>query len=90
MTDDGRNRTQLGQNICRNATRDVFGLAVDVTAESNHIVVGSPGYWKFDKRLGYVQVFFLDSNDEAGTVRAWKQAGQDSNQRRIWVCCVYL
>ncbi len=45
MTDDGGGtRTQLGQTIYGNATRDGFGSFVDVTPEGNVIVVGSPGY----------------------------------------------
>jgi len=77
-TDDGGNRTQLGQTIYGNATGDLFGLSVDVTAQGNVIVLGSPGYLGNNDRPGYVQVFSLDSDDEtAGTTGAWKQVGQD-------------
>ena len=77
-TDDGGNRTQLGQTIYGNATGDRFGLSVDVTAQGNVIVLGSPGYSDVIDRPGYVQVFSLDSDDEtAGTTGTWKQVGQD-------------
>jgi len=78
MTDDGGNRTQLGQTIYGNATGDLFGWSVDVTAQGNVILLGSPGEWDVDDRLGYVQVFSLDSDDEtAGTTGTWKKVGQD-------------
>jgi hypothetical protein len=71
MTDDGGTRTQLGQTIYGNATGDLFGFSVDVTAQGNVIVLGSPF-------PGYVQVFSLDSDDKtAGTTGTWKQVGQD-------------
>ena len=78
MTDDGGNRTQLGQTIYGNATGDLFGWSVDVTAQGNVILLGSPGYSWDNDRPGYVQVFSLDSDDEtAGTTGTWKQVGQD-------------
>jgi hypothetical protein len=77
-TDDGGSRTQLGQTIYGNATGDLFGYSVDVTAQGNVIVLGSPGYSVVNDRPGYVQVFSLDSDDEtAGTTGTWKQVGQD-------------
>ena len=77
-TDDGGSRTQLGQTIYGNATGDLFGWSVDVTAQGNVIVLGSPGDSGNNDRLGYVQVFSLDSDDEtAGTTGTWKQVGQD-------------
>jgi hypothetical protein len=73
MTDDGGGtRTQLGQTIYGNATGDRFGKSVDVTPEGNVIVVGSPGYWNYSDRPGYVRVFFLD-----GDTGTWEQVGQD-------------
>jgi 6-phosphogluconolactonase (cycloisomerase 2 family) len=73
MTDDGGGtRTQLGQTIYGNATRDRFGYSVDVTPEGNVIVVGSPGDYEYNDRPGYVQVFSLD-----GDTGTWKQVGQD-------------
>jgi len=78
MTDDGGNRTQLGQTIHGNATGDRFGNSVDVTAQGNVILLGSPGYYGYNDRPGYVQVFSLDSDDEtAGTTGTWKRVGQD-------------
>ena len=78
MTDDGGNRTQLGQTIYGNATGDLMGHSVDVTAQGNVILLGSPGYRGKNDRPGYVQVFSLDSDDEtAGTTGTWKQVGQD-------------
>ena len=77
-TDDGGSRTQLGQTIYGNATGDLFGWSVDVTAQGNVILLGSPGYLGNNDRPGYVQVFSLDSDDEtAGTTGTWKQVGQD-------------
>ncbi len=78
MTDDGGNRTQLGQTIYGNATGDRFGRSVDVNAQGNVIVLGSPGSSGNNDRPGYVQVFSLDSDDEtAGTTGTLKQVGQD-------------
>ncbi len=78
MTDDGGNRTQLGQTIYGNATGDLLGLSVDVTAQGNVILLSSPGYLENNDRPGYVLVFSLDSDDEtAGTTGTWKQVGQD-------------
>ena len=75
MTDDGGSRTQLGQTIYGNATGDLFGWSVDVTAQGNVIVLSSPSY---NDKPGYVQVFSLDSDNEtAGTTGTWKQVGQD-------------
>jgi hypothetical protein len=74
MTDDGGGTmTQLGQTIYGNATGDLFGLSVDVTPEGDVIVVSSPGYFGYNDRPGYVQVFsFLD-----GDTGTWEQVGQD-------------
>jgi len=78
MTDDGVNRTQLGQTIYGNATGDRFGYSADVTAQGNVIILSSPRYSGYNNRQGYVQVFSLDSDDEtAGTTGTWKQVGQD-------------
>jgi hypothetical protein len=78
MTDDGGSRTQLGQTIYGKVTGDLLGDSVDVTAQGNVILLGSRGYWDNNDRLGYVQVFSLDSDDEtAGTTGTWKQVGQD-------------
>ena len=72
-TDDGGSRTQLGQTIHGNATGDLFGWSVDVTAQGNVIVLSA-----YNNRPGYVQVFSLDSDNEtAGTTGTWKQVGQD-------------
>ena len=79
MTEDGGNRTQLGQTIYGNATvtGDQFGWSVDVTAQGNVIILSLPGYEIID-RPGYMQVFSLDSDNEtAGTTGTWKQVGQD-------------
>ena len=67
-TDDGGSRTQLGQTIYGNATGDLMGHSVDVTAQGNVILLSSPGDREVNDRPGYVQVFSLDSDDEtAGT-----------------------
>ena len=71
--EDGGSRTQLGQTIYGNATGDQFGYSVDVTAQGNVIVLGSPGSYSDNYRPGYVQVFSLDT----GTTGTWKQVGQD-------------
>jgi hypothetical protein len=81
--EDGGNRVQLGKTIYGNATGDLFGYSVDITADGNFIILGSPGtgmyvgdMWEYD-RPGYVRVFPLDSDDESGTNGTWKQIGQD-------------
>ncbi len=71
--EDGGNRVQLGQTIYGNAPGDVFGKSVDITADGNSIVVGSPGN---EYRQGYLQVVSLDSSDDAST-GTWKQVGQN-------------
>ena len=75
--EDGGDRMQLGQTIYGKATGDRFGFSVDITIDGNVIVVGSPGYYENEDRPGYVQVFSLDRDDEAGTTGTWKQIGQD-------------
>jgi len=74
--EDGWKRTQLGQTIFGNATGDRFGYSADIST-GKVIVLGSPGSWEFNDRPGYVQVFYLDSDDAAGTTGTWKQVGQD-------------
>ncbi len=80
---DGGNRVQLGKTIYRNATGDLVRWTVDITSDGNFIVLGSPGTgmwvgdtWE-DDRPGYVRVFSLDGNNEAGTNGTWKQIRQD-------------
>ena len=41
--EDGWKRTQLGQTIYRNVG-DQFGWSIDINAEGNNIILGSPGY----------------------------------------------
>jgi hypothetical protein len=78
MTDDGGSRTQLGQTINGNAAGDLLGWSVDVTAQGNVFLLGSPGYVEVNDRPRHVQVFSLDSDDKtAGTAGTWKQVGQD-------------
>ena len=67
---------QLGQTIYGDATGDLFGRSLDVTVEGNYIVIGSPGYYNTTDRPGYVRVFSLVSNDEAGD-DTWNKIGQD-------------
>jgi hypothetical protein len=74
--EDGWKLTQLGQTIFGNATGDRFGYSADIST-GKVIVLGSPGSWEFNDRPGYVQVFYLDSDDAAGTTGTWKQVGQD-------------
>ena len=75
--DDGKiHRKQLGQTIYGSAIGDLFGWSVDITAEGNNIILGSPGYYNNTDRPGYIRVYSLDSNDEAGD-DTWNQIGQD-------------
>jgi len=75
--EDGKiHRKQLGQTIFGNAIGDLFGRSLGITAEGNKIVLGSPGYYNYTDRPGYVQVYSLVSNDEAGD-DTWNQIGQD-------------
>ena len=52
-----------------------FGWSIDITAEGNIIVLGAPGYSNNTDRPGYIGVFSLVSNDEAGD-DTWNQIGQ--------------
>jgi len=72
--EDGWKRTQLGQTIYGNVG-DRFGWSIDITAEGNNIILGSPGYYNYTDRQGYVQVYSLDNNDDVGG-DTWK-IGQD-------------
>ncbi|KAL3809760.1 hypothetical protein ACHAXA_010715 [Cyclostephanos tholiformis] len=74
--DDSGNMVQLGQTIYGDVTGDQFGWSVDIAANENTIVIGSPGYWDVDDRPGYMRVFSLDNDDDIGT-NTWKQIGQD-------------
>ena len=67
---------QLGKTIYGNAIGDLFRWSVDITAEGNNIVLGSPGYFDTTDRPGYVRVFSLVSNDEVGD-DTWNQISQD-------------
>jgi hypothetical protein len=69
---------QLGEIIYGDATGDLFGRSVDITAEGNAIVIGSPGWLDggIGDRPGYVKVFSLVSDDDLGT-NTWEQIGQD-------------
>jgi hypothetical protein len=49
---------------------------MDNTAEGNNIVLGSPGYSNNTDRPGYVRVYSLVTDDEAGD-DTWNQIGQD-------------
>jgi hypothetical protein len=69
-------RKQLSQTIYGNAIGDLFGWSIDITSEGNNIILGAPGYITNTDRPGYVQVYSLDSNDEAGN-DTWNQIGQD-------------
>jgi len=71
--DDG---SRIGQTIYGNAIGDLFGWSVDITTEGNNIVLGAPGYYNNTDRPGYVRVYSLASNDEAGD-DTWNQIGQD-------------
>ncbi len=75
--EDGGNRVQLGQTIYGNATGDLLGWSVDITAEGNIIVLGLPGNADYGDRPGYVQVFSLDSDAEASKTGSWSQIGQN-------------
>ncbi|KAL3811919.1 hypothetical protein ACHAXA_002536 [Cyclostephanos tholiformis] len=75
-SDDSGSRVQLGQTIYGHATGDLTGFSVDITADGNAIVIGSPGYWEDDDRPGYVRVFALESEDDVST-NTWKQIGRD-------------
>ena len=72
--EDGWKR--IGQTIYGDVTGDLFGWSLDVTAEGNIIVLGAPGSYNYTDRPGYVQVYSLVSNDEAGD-DTWNQIGQD-------------
>jgi hypothetical protein len=65
-----------GQTIYGNAIGELFGWSVDITAEGNIIVLGLPGHYNNTDRPGYVRVYSLVSNDEAG-YDSWNQIGQD-------------
>jgi len=71
--DDG---SRIGQTIYENAIGDLFGWSIDISAEGNNIVLGAPGYSNNTDRPGYVRVYSLVSNDEAGD-DTWNQIGQD-------------
>ncbi|KAL3809759.1 hypothetical protein ACHAXA_010714 [Cyclostephanos tholiformis] len=74
-TSDGSgNRVPLGQTVFGAKTGDRFGHSVDIAADGNTIVIGSPGY-SDDNRPGYVRVFSLVSDDDLGT-NTWEQIGQ--------------
>jgi hypothetical protein len=77
--DGSGNRVKLGDTIYGDATGDRSGKSVDITADGNTIVIGSPGWWGVDgigDRPGYVKVFSLENVDYLGT-NTWKQIGRD-------------
>jgi len=74
--EDSGNWTQLGQTIYGNATGDSFGCSVDISADGSTILLGSPQYSANYDRPGYVRVYSLTIDDEAGA-STWKQIGLD-------------
>ncbi len=73
--DNGGNWTQVGQIIYGNATNEIFGLSVDISADGKTIVCGSPGYWG-GSFPGYVRVYKLANDVDIGT-DTWEQIGRD-------------
>ena len=74
--EDSGNWTQLGQTIYGNATGDSFGCSVDISADGSTILLGSPQYSANYDRPGYVRVYSLTIDDEAGA-STWKQIGEN-------------
>jgi hypothetical protein len=76
--DDSGNWTQLGQTVHGNATGDLFGWAVDITADGSTIVIGSPRFYEDNYLPGFVQVFSLEADDFAiSGISTWAQVGQN-------------
>ena len=62
----------IGQGIFGEAYYDFFGWSVDISSDGKTVAIGAPGLW--NDRPGYVQVFYLESDDFGSS---WKQLGQD-------------
>jgi hypothetical protein len=75
-SDDSGNRAQLGETIYGDKSGDQFGWSVDINADGNTIVIGSPGHYKKNDRPGYVRVFSLEGDLDSGT-NSWTQVGND-------------
>jgi hypothetical protein len=68
------NTVQLGDTSYGNATGgDQLGRSEDITADGNTIVIGSPGFWRYSDRPGYVRISSLKFNDIG--LYYWKQIG---------------
>ena len=65
---------QQGQTIYGEATYDLIGWFVDISAGGTILAVGSAGYQAYD-RPGYVRVYHLEIGDDLGFM--WKKLGQD-------------
>ncbi|KAL3809129.1 hypothetical protein ACHAXA_005514 [Cyclostephanos tholiformis] len=65
----------LGQTLVGNATSDLFGQSVDITADGQSLAIGASGIWETYDRPGYVSVYYLARDDDLGSI--WKQRGQN-------------
>jgi hypothetical protein len=64
---EGGNMTLRGQTIYGNATGDLFGQSVDISADGKTLAIGSPGYWLENDRPGYVRIYTSDSSGDFGS-----------------------
>ena len=71
---------QQGQTIYGEATFDLIGWFVDISAGGTILAIGSAGYKAYD-RPGYVRVYHLEIGDDLGFI--WKNHGQDITSGRI-------
>ncbi|KAL3808546.1 hypothetical protein ACHAXA_011801 [Cyclostephanos tholiformis] len=74
--DGGGYSVRIGQTLNGDATDDTFGWSVDMTPDGTTVICGSPGYWYYGDRPGYVRVYSQVGDIDLGTDN-WKQIGQD-------------
>jgi hypothetical protein len=67
------NTVQLGDTYGNATGGDQLGRSEDITTDGNTIVIGSPGFWRYSDRPGYMRISSLKFNDIG--LYNWKQIG---------------
>eukprot|EP00580_Thalassiosira_gravida_P016625 CAMPEP_0201665014 /NCGR_PEP_ID=MMETSP0494-20130426/6303_1 /ASSEMBLY_ACC=CAM_ASM_000839 /TAXON_ID=420259 /ORGANISM="Thalassiosira gravida, Strain GMp14c1" /LENGTH=950 /DNA_ID=CAMNT_0048143895 /DNA_START=339 /DNA_END=3191 /DNA_ORIENTATION=+ len=73
---DGSIWEQLGSNMEGVNDGDLFGQSLALSSDGKFLAIGAPGYFERRDRPGYVQVYYLEKDIGADSLR-WTQLGQD-------------
>jgi len=73
---DGSSWEQLGSKMEGVNDGDLFGQSLALSSDGKVLAIGAPGYFERSDRPGYVQVYYLEEDIGADSLR-WMQLGQD-------------